>query len=287
MWMIGETEREIDASAARLRAAGTQVSWSGRHVGGYPFRLDFDFAGLALKDPSGWAVSLPTMKSEAYVFAPTHWLFAAPDGLTFTRPAAGAVTVTARLLRASASGWDKHPPTLAVEGDDLTFTPAAGAKPFWLDRARLAQLEIRPGPDDQGASYLGVEDGVADPAGGIGQLAAGKPVTLVAETTFTHASALAGPGWRASVLDWAHAGGALSVERLTLAAGDVTVGSQQGTLTAADDGALRGRLDATLAQPPGRVANLPAAPSQTLALTFHDGSTWLGPVKLGPAPRVF
>ena len=341
VWMIGETGRRLDAAAAALRAAGWRVSWTGRQLGGYPFRLDVDLDGLALKDPSGWAVSLPRVESEAYVFAPTRWVLAAPDGLAFTRRGGGAVTVMARLLRASVSGWDQSPPKLALEGDDLTFTPAPGGKPFWLTRARLLQLEIRPGPDDQGAVYFGVEDAVASPSGWLGRAAAGKLVKLVTETTFTHAGDVTGPSLRAALTRWAHAGGALAVEQISLNAGDASLASRQGTLSVADNGDLQGSMILQSPDPsrfftpkpapadaqPGLTINLHlrnatiipasgAAPihvkpaptitftlgkklrgatsalatnlgGQPLDLSFHDGGTWLGPLRLGRSPRVF
>jgi len=339
--MIGETGRRLDAAAAGLRAAGWQVSWTSRQMGGYPFRLDVNFSGLTLKDPSGWAVSLPRVESEAYVFAPTHWILAAPDGLAFTGRDGGAVSVTARLLRASVSGWDARPPKLAIEGDDLVFTPSPGGKPFWLSRARLLRFETRPGPDDQGAVYFGVEDGVAGPSGWLGRAAAGKPVKLVSETTFTHASDLTGPNVRAAMTRWAHAGGALNIEQVSLNAGDASLASRQGTLSVDDNGALVGRTTLQSPNPslfftpkptatdgrPGLTINLhlrhatiiPASggapievkPAETITLnlgkklrvatsgllanlgahqldlTFHDGGAWLGPLRIGRAPRVF
>ena len=343
VWMIGETGRRLDAAAAALRGAGWQVSWTDRQIGGYPFRLDVDLDGLTLKDPSGWAVSLPRIESEAYVFAPTHWILAAPDGLAFTRRGGGAVTVTARLLRASVSGWDHAPPKLALEGDDLTFTPSPGARPFWLSRARLLQFETRPGPDDQGAVYFGVEDGVASPTGWLGRAAAGGPVKLVTETTFSHAGELTGPNLRAAIARWAQAGGQLSLEQVSLNTGDASLTSRQGTLSVADNGDLTGSMTVRSPDPlrffnsapkPGpaggrpaltinmRLGNVtvisapgaapttwkPAGPitltlgrklrvgasalpgnlgGQPLELTFHDGGTWLGPLRIGHAPRVF
>lgn len=341
VWMIGETGRRLDAAVAGLRAAGWQVSWTDRRLSGYPFRLDVDLAGVTLKDRSGWSVSLPRAAGEAYVFAPTHWIVAAPDGLAFTRRDGGVVTVTARVLRASVSGWGRGTPKLALEGDDLGFTPSPGAAPFWLSRARLLQVETRPGPDDQGAVYFGVEDGLASPTGWLGRAAAGRPVKLVAETTFDHASALAGPGLRAALVRWAHAGGMLSVEQVSLNAGGASLTSQRGALSVADDGDLAGSVSVRSPNPALFFAPKPAAadarprltinlhlrhasivpasggppirltPDQTitldvgkklrlatpilaaslgaapLELSFHDGATWLGPLRIGRAPRVF
>ena len=343
LWMFSQTSQRLDAEAARLRAAGWQVAWAGRRIEGYPFRLDVDFTGLVLKDPSGWAVSLPRIDSEAYVFAPTHWVFAAPGGLTLTRRDGGAVTITARVLRATVSDWDQRPPNLALEGDDLAFTSAPGAKPLWLTGARVLQVEMRPGPEDQGALYVGVQDGVADPGAWLGRVAAGKPVKLVAETTFDHASQITGHGWGAALTRWAQAGGALDIQQLTLDAGDASLASRQGSLSVSDDGDLTGRMTVQSPQalrffkPGPKPASANAKPGMTinfhlghisvvsgpgaaptswtpartitlnlgkkvrvtgldipesiidrpLELSFHDGAAWLGPIKLGPSPRVF
>src|SRR5579863_4497633 len=63
LWMMGQTQSRLDAGAASLRKAGWTVAWDGRHIGGYPFRLDVDFTDLRLADPSGWAMALPAVKS--------------------------------------------------------------------------------------------------------------------------------------------------------------------------------------------------------------------------------
>ena len=84
---------------------------------------------------------LPSLKAEAYVFAPTHWVVAAPDGLTFTRPAGGPVTVTARLLRASVNGWDESAAaTSRWQGDDLTLDAGAGRCAVLADQRQVAAV---------------------------------------------------------------------------------------------------------------------------------------------------
>ena len=105
-WMMHETQSRLDAGAASLRKAGWTVAWDSRHVGGYPFRLDIDLTNLRLAEPSGWAVTLPALKSEAFAFAPTNWVYFAPNGLTFARPDGGPV-VSASALRASINSWDE------------------------------------------------------------------------------------------------------------------------------------------------------------------------------------
>ncbi|MGH6956375.1 MAG: DUF2125 domain-containing protein, partial [Caulobacteraceae bacterium] len=104
LFMMGQVEQRLDAGAAALKTGGWRVSWSARHVGGYPFRLDIDLSDVRLADPSGWAAAAPQVKSEAYAFAPDRWVFYLPAGLAFVRPGAGAVTVAAKVLRGSVNG---------------------------------------------------------------------------------------------------------------------------------------------------------------------------------------
>ena len=271
-------ERRVDGEAQALRAAGWQVAWRARHVYGYPFRIDIDVDGLSVAEPGGWAVQIPALKTEARLFTPTHWLFAAPDGLTLTRPGRGAVTVTAELLRASLSDAGAHPPNLAFEGDEVAFAAAPGAKPFWLSKARVLQLYSRPGPNDQGALYASVDGGEPDPGSALARLAAGQPLDLKLEAVISHASALSRPGWRAAVANWNAAGGAIVVDRFEIAAPGLKVDAKGGTLTVGTDGRLVGTLPASLSGGPL---------SGEVPLRFEDDRTRLGPLDLGPSPSLF
>lgn len=289
LWLAHETGRQIDASAAALRASGWQASWGARRISGYPFRLDADFEGLKLADPSGWALAVPQLKGEAYMFAPTHWVFAAPAGLTFTRPTGGAVVVTARLLRASVNGWDRRPPNISVAGDDLVLAPAPGAKPFWLTAAKSLQFDTRAAPDDQGEVWFGIEGGAAARDSWMGDIAQGAPVNITLDGVIFRAGTLVGPDWRAAARSWTHNGGGLDVRQFTLTAGATSLDSRRGSLAVGDDGALVGELDATLVQAGRFFAGLRAenGEAETQKLTFHGGSTWLGPTRLAPAPKLF
>jgi hypothetical protein len=289
LWLAHEAGRQIDQSAAALRASGWQASWGSRRIGGYPFRLDADFTDLKLADPSGWALAVPQLKGEAYVFEPTHWIFAAPAGLTFTRPTGGAVVVTARLLRASVNGWDKRPPNISVAGDDLTFAPAPGAKPFWLAAAKSLQFDTRAAPDDQGAIWFGIEGGVASSDSWMGDIARGAPVNVTLDGIIFRAGALVGPDWRAAARRWTHSGGGLDVRQFSLTAGATSLDARRGSLAVGDGGALVGELDATLTEPGRLFAGLASenGETETQRLTFHGGSTWVGRARIAPAPRLF
>lgn len=298
LWMMSQTQSRLDAAAASLRKAGWAVAWESRHVGGYPFRLDVDFTGLRVADPSGWAVALPALKSEAFAFAPTNWVFYAPSGLTFTRPDGGPVNVTAGALRASLSGWDEAPPRISLEGDDLTFAAAPGAKPFSLTAAKTLQFDTRVGPNRQAALFLGVGGGVALPTSWVGRIAAGKPIAITLDGIISHSDELRGDSWRGLVANWSAKGGTFDVHQLTLTAGDAALDARKGGVAVGDDGRLEGILEASLrdesrvlavAQSGKRPPTDPGAGTSALdtRLTFRDGATWIGPLKLAPAPRVY
>jgi hypothetical protein len=205
-------------------------------------------------------------------------VFFAPNGLVVMRPQGGAVNVAGSALRGSASGWERSPPAIVLEGDDLTLTPAAGAAPTDLTAIRKLQVETRAGPDDQGAAFLQIDGGQAAPASWLAQLGGGGPVALRADVTFTHASALGRPGLRQALTTWAQAGGAAQLGHLDFIAGAQSFTGKAGGFTVNDAGLVVGQL---------QLNGGPAGHPRDLTLQFHDGGTWLGPVKLQPAPKLF
>jgi hypothetical protein len=289
IWLAGEAEQRIDAGALGLRQAGWRVAWDERRVSGYPFRLDADFTGLRLTDPSGWGLAVPTLKGEAYVFAPKNWVFAAPNGLTFTRAAGGAVRVTGRLLRASVNTWARHPPNISFEGDDLVLAPAPGAQPFWLAGAKTLEFYTRAALDDQGAVFFGLDGGRAAPASLMGRVARDAPVSILLDGIAFRAGAFSGRDWREAASNWTRSGGGLDVRQFTLRAGVVSLDSRRGSLAVDDHGALVGELDATLVEPGRLFTGLKSenGETETQKLTFHDGWTSVGRARLAPAPHLF
>ncbi len=298
LWMMHETQSRLDTDAAALRKAGWVVAWDSRHVGGYPFRLDVDFTNLRLAEPSGWAVALPALKSEAFAFAPTNWVFYAPGGLAFTRPGDGPVLVTAGALRASLNSWDEAPPRISLEGDDLTFAAAPGAKPFSLTGAKNVQFYTRAGPDRQSALFFSLDGGAARPDSWVGQLAGGKPVAIRLDAIMSHTDDLQGDSWPRLIAHWSAKGGDLDVRQLTLTAGDASLDVRKGGVAVADDGHFEGVLEASLRDEArvlavaqsGKAPAVDAAPGADalgLRLTLRDGGIWLGSMRLGGAPRAY
>jgi hypothetical protein len=307
-WLKGQAESRLDALAARQLGAGGAFTWKSRTVHGYPFRLDVDFTDIAWREPSGWAVAAPTLKSEASAFTPGHWVAYAPDGAILGRPMGGAVTISAKALRASVSDLGSHPAAFSLEGTGLAFAPAPGAAPYFLQSAAELLVHTRAGPSDQGAFLVELDRAMPAPASALGRIAAGKSVTLVADATYSHAGAFSGPTWARAVDAWAAAGGRLGMRRLHLAAGDAAFDAQGAGLSASLDGRLEGTLNASLRHGDRMLTALaetgaidpyaarladavlqstPAGALDHTTLTFEAGRTTLGPVALGAAPKVY
>ena len=308
LWLRCETLRAMNGARRSAAAGAEQFDWTSRSLTGFPFRLDLDLAGVRVGEPSGWGILAPRLKAEAFVFAPTHWVVVAPQGVIVRRRRDGPLIITAKVLRASLSGLDQHPWRLSVEGVDLIFATPPGARPFFIDAAKGFHLHTRAGPRDQGAIYIALDQAEARLIGLIGRIADGKPVNLTIDALFSHAAAVAGPDWPGAVRAWSQSGGDLTVRRLRLKAGRAVIDARAGVLSVGADGRLRGSLNLTLGQAPralmsmGQVgsiapeaaraaANVVSAqgggPLATLDLDFQAGRTTLGPVAIGPAPRVY
>ncbi|HEY3696611.1 DUF2125 domain-containing protein [Phenylobacterium sp.] len=303
-----ELGRRLDAGAEALRKTGYDVAWGSRSIGGYPFRMDVTLTDARVRDPSGWALAAPRLEAEANMLSPGRWIMAAPQGVVFTRPVGGPVSVKGEIIRASLSGLEKTPPAFSFEGVKLAFQPAPGAQPFALTAADRVEFHLRPGPDDQGGVFLRVDGGKARLAGLFARVAGDRPVSLSWNSTLSKMGRFAGATWPEAVRAWSDAGGQISVRDAGLTAGDAVLGVQPGTLSVGPDGRIRGSLDLTLRQAPkaitaladtGAISPEAAQAAAVVAaarrdgetaratLTFQAGQTTFGPVAVAPAPRVY
>ncbi|MDP1739392.1 MAG: DUF2125 domain-containing protein [Caulobacter sp.] len=286
-WSIGwfrlkeEAITRMDAAVAQLRAQGYPVAWETRTVGGFPFRLDVTLTGARIAEPSGWAIAMPRLKTEAWIYRLDHWMLVAPDGVTLSRPDGGAVLVRAEALRASLTGFDSHPPRLSVEGVGLAFDTGPGAKPYLIESAERLELHLRPGPDDQGGVLFRVDGARLRLKGLPARVAQGRPVSMMWDLTLSRMSAFKGQSWPSAVRRWQGAGGAITVRAAELRGGDALLTGEGGPLTVGDDGLLRGRINATLKDADGGGLGFSGL------VTLDDGRATLGPLDLGPAPRLY
>lgn len=310
VWARGEVERRLADGAQHIKDAGYELSWKDQTVGGYPFRLDVTLTEPRIQDRSGWALEAPRLEAEAFMHAPTHWIVAAPAGLTFVRPVGGPVRVEGQLIRASLSHLQNTPPNVSFEGVKLRFQPGAGANPFGLSAAERVEFHLRQSPKelDEGGVWLSVKDGEARLSGLLGRIAGEKPISIEWDGRLSKMSAFRGDDWPSAVRAWTNAGGRMSVKRAGLTAGDALIGANAGTLGVGDDGRVTGSLDVSLRQAPralGALGSTGTIPKETadaavavadarqtgdlarMTLYFEAGRTTLGPVAIAKSPKVY
>lgn len=311
LWLRGQVDTRFDAGVQRLREAGYEVTWRERKLNGYPFRLNLTLADARIRDRSGWALEAPVLEAQAFVHAPTSWLIAAPQGLTFIRPVGGPVRVDGKLIRASLTHLTNTPPNVSFEGVDLRFAPGAGAQPFGLSSAERVEFHLRQAPSevgDEAGVWLSVKSGKAQLSGLLGRVAGEKPISIEWDGRMTKISAFRGREWPEAVRNWVAAGGKMRVQRAGLTAGDALLGANSGLLGVGSDGRLTGVIDLSLRQAPralGAIGATGAIPADRAAaaaavatarqtgdlarvnLNFEAGQTTLGPVAIAPAPKVY
>lgn len=309
-WLRGQAQARMDAAVETLRGAGYDVAWKSRSLGGYPFRLSVTLEEPRIREPSGWALEAPRIEADARISSPTSWIIAAPQGAAFVRPEGGPVAVQGKVVRASLTHPAEIPPRLSFEGVELTFQPAAGAQPFGLEKAKRVEFHLRGNDElDEGLVSVRVDEGRARLAGLLGRIAGERPVSIVWNATLTKISAFQGRDWPDAVRRWTGAGGRMNLREAGVTAGEAVLGASSGSLGVGADGRVTGSLDVTLRQAPraldamgdtGVIAQEQAAAAAAVAearegagevaravIYFQAGQTTLGPVALGPAPKVY
>ena len=307
-WLRDQVERRMESLRAVATASGWAVDWNTRGLSGYPFRLDLTLNDPRVREPSGWGLAAAQIKAEAFVFAPKHWVVVIPDGVVLSRPRGGALHISAKALRASLSDLDKSPPRLSVEGLGLTFSTARGSAPFLLRSASEFHLHMKSGPDDQGAAYIELDQASADLTGLLGRIASNRPVNLVIDGIYSNADALSGASWPSAARRWGEAGGRFHLRRAHIVAGAAMIDAARGDLGVGSDGRLTGELDLVLHQAPRTLTAMGEAgavspdaaralsavagamqqgPTVSLPMVFQAGRTTLGPLAIGPSPRIY
>jgi hypothetical protein len=292
-WLRDQAVQRMDAGAAALRQAGYTVTWQERRISGFPFRLDANFVNFIIAEPSGWGVGATSLKAEAYIYALNHWVAYAPYGVILNRPLGGRLGINGKALRVSIADIDKDTPRIAVEGSNLIFTPAGDAQPYPLQSAEHLDFAIRPGPDDQGAVLLKIDGAHAQLPGLMARIAADKPIDIDLEVILSKMSAFEGANWRGMARNWIAAGGTAQVRNAALTAGGAELAAHGDGLTAGPDGRVQGKLDVDLRKAGPVLSDMsggaipPEANFGGATLTFRNGQTTLGPMRIAPAPRLY
>jgi hypothetical protein len=250
-----EVDRRLEAGVQSLAAQGVSVEWSGKRLYGYPFRLNLDLTDLRVAT-GGISVRIPRLETQAFLHAPRSWLAAAPEGLAFQRPQGGGVEVQGQRLLASLVVPKSAPPRVSLEGLKLTFSPAPGARPFALASAGRLEFHVRPGPDDQAALFLRLEDGAPTPGRLFADLGGGGAVSAAVDARLDHASALRGAGTDPALAAWGAKGGRLELREAGVTAGPARLSLASPGLKAGPEGRLEGRLSVTAAKAPSLLVTL-------------------------------
>ncbi len=276
---IGEGLR---AEAAALRAQGYQVDMPEPRFSGFPYRMKITFPELGITAPSGWAVRLGETEAEAVLFDLGHWVFAVDNGLTLSRPEGGDVRIGAARLRASLTALSAPTPRLAIEGVDLVLTTPPGARPFSLSRADRIEIYTRTDARDptSAEALIRLDNGALTPGTVAATLLKDHRVSAALSLRMIRRDALKGASWSAAGRNWQAVGGRLEIDPTTPPGPDLRLAAAAGTVRFLSDGRPIGTLPLSLTAPDGsRMVELP--------LVLDAEGARLGPVRLGPSPRLF
>ncbi len=312
-WFIaaGRVEDGIGQWAQSLRPQHLDLAWRAVRVGGFPlaFRVELSEARLRNSGSGGGEVQMPAVSASARPWDFRVWQLAAPKGLTASEGPAGAAgaTLTARSATGSvavgADGGATVWLALARPGADFAVHLAAEDAEIWLNL-----------PPHQPQSHTEAAFGLAVAARQVALPAVpapfANPLDAVSFAVTIKGPLTAGPLRQAAAI-WRDAGGTLELDHLAVrwgslairGSGTVALDSElqpEGALSGAVEGydqlmkalVAAGRMrasDARLAQlaltmlaragPDGR-------PEIATSFTIQGGAMFLGPAKLGRAPRI-
>jgi hypothetical protein len=311
-WIVaGRIEDGVAAWAESLRRQNTELTWRTIRVGGFPFAFDIRLNDARLRNNGkpGGELRAPAFSASAHPWDFHAWRLAAPDGLRAgvgppgepitklqARSGTGAVSV-------ADNGESRIWFTLEQADAELPEHVAADFAHFW------AVLPQKP-PQEHTDRTIGLAAelrGLAIPAlppqfrGAIDELGLGATVL---------GAIPAGPP-RQAAAGWRDSGGTVELDNFTLRRGDLLVHGS-GTMALGPDlqplGAFSGGvsgldelLNAFAAAGQLRMGDLVIArlglaalaqpgpngkPEVSTSFTLQNGQMYLGPLKLGPAPRI-
>lgn len=304
-WFVGADAAERGALAAldRLQARGVVVQHGGVSVAGFPSRFDLTLTELSFSDPArglGWSAAFAQVFSLSY--KPWHLIAALPETQQITLPGQALVLASTRM---QGSLVMKPAPDLPLAALDAVAEGVSLRSDLGWALA-LASANLRLAEGEGGAYQLAVRalDVVPDQ-----RLVAGtrlpetlERIDLLADVSFDRVPALrdgAAPVVQRVVVQEAHviwgpvklqAKGDLLADATGRAEGrlDLRIEGWQAALDAVQS--LQLIPDRFLPLLTGVLTQMELASGEpgviALPLTFQNGLASLGPVPLGPAPRL-
>lgn len=313
-WIATEAQKAaLNAWLDERREAGWQAEAAAIDVAGFPNRVDAEITEIALADPiSGWAWTAPRLAIYQILYKPTEAIVVWPEEQRIAAPGARA-TVRSEMMRASFAFTASD--ALTLERNSLEIrNGAVAADAGWTAGVDYYNHHIRPATGDLGpnayefiaeATKLRLPDfirRVIDPSRTLpaaidtirieGAAAFDAPLDRYAfERTKPRLTALtllpSSGAWGDLALRMS---GEVKADASGFAEGsfDISAKNWEEMLDAAvASGAINRSLSDALKLGLGFVARLSGGRNTLdVALTFQDGLTRIGPVPLGPAPRL-
>lgn len=306
-------DRTLEAWLAARRAEGWVAEAAAIDVGGFPYRVDTTISGLELANPQGgWSWKAPEFQFTALAYQPNHLIAIWPPEQTFSTPF-GATSVTSETMRGSVI-FQPNPRLglrrATVEMKGVALTGSQGWR-IELDSGILAMREAEAADAPPNAYDIGLDAaGVTPPAVLARSLPSGMLAERIDTVSFKATAVLDRPLDRQAV-----EGERPSIERLTIDDAVFAWGRldlrARGTLVADADGLAEGRVDLRarnwreMVEIADRSGALPSGLASALRgglgliarlggdrdsisapLEFAGGAMRLGPIPLGPAPRL-
>lgn len=309
-WLIGAAalRRGIDTAVEEMRASGWQVALEERRVRGFPNRFDTTLLAPSLTDPArGITWSAPFAQVLALSYRPNRVIVAFPDEQTVEGPF-GTVRIGTERARGSVTLAPE--PSLALDHSEFVVDDLAIENGGRLGVGELLFATRRPPGDDTGRAHnIGITIRRFDLPEAIAT-ALGGGADRIGYANFDATATFPRPIDRGVLSEGMPRPETIAIDRFDVEWGDVGL-SGSGTLEVGADGRLTGALDFDLENwrrtldllaqvgivPPGQlpaltrgldfVTGLSGDPDTLSApLVFRDGQVFLGPVALGPAPRL-
>lgn len=308
-WFIARDRivASLDAQAAELREAGYDIAWSERTIGGFPFRYFVKLKDARIIEPGGWGISAARLEAETAAYSPTVVVLVAPEGVILSRPDKRKFAIDGEALRASIGGFRKTPPRVSIEGLNLTIEATSGEDAAFTTLKRF-EAHLRPIDGGKAELMVSAEEATVSPSGILGRIVANAPVSVRLRGRYSKAATLKGADSPSAARNWSAAGGVLEIAEGGIRLGETMVTLKPSTISADASGAAQGKLALSLGKASDGMLALGAIgviPEETAAvgagivgatqgasaleatLTFQGGQTLLGPLPLGPAPRLY
>jgi hypothetical protein len=313
-WVIaaGRIEDAIEQWAQSLRAQNLDLSWRTIRVGGFPLAFRVALSDTRLRDratPPDAELQVPLLSGSTAPWNFRVWQLTAPDGLSATTNLAGGTVakLTARAASGSVAVAEEGGATLWLGLNELSadagMRVAARGAGLWL------VLPSHP-PQMHSEPTIGVALDVRELILPTVPAPFRNPVDEIA-VGVTVMGAIPAAAQRRAAAAWRDSGGTLELDHLALHWGTLRV-TGSGTLALDADlqpiggfsGAIAGyeelmtalvaagrmrAADARLARLALAVLARPGPdrrPEIATSFTIQDGEMYLGPAKLGKAPRI-